>query len=90
MVVVTVVENGRDVEAIQVRAQTYLEEHGLHATFVQKESPAAEAILETVTEYKRDLLIIGGYGASPVLEIVLGSTLDQVLRTTRKPILICR
>jgi len=33
---------------------------------------------------------MGGYGLSPVLEVVLGSGVDQVLRTSRQPMLICR
>ncbi|NIN69699.1 MAG: universal stress protein, partial [Anaerolineae bacterium] len=37
-----------------------------------------------------NLIIMGGYGYSPVLEVVLGSTVDQVLRHSRHPTLICR
>jgi nucleotide-binding universal stress UspA family protein len=33
---------------------------------------------------------MGGYGFSPVLEVVLGSAVDQVLRTSWKPMLICQ
>jgi nucleotide-binding universal stress UspA family protein len=36
------------------------------------------------------LIIMGGYGFSPVMEIVLGSAVDEVLRTSRRPVLICR
>ena len=37
-----------------------------------------------------DLIIMGSYGLSPVVEIVLGSTVDQVLRESSLPVLICR
>jgi len=33
---------------------------------------------------------MGGYGFSPVLEVVIGSSVDQVLRESRQPVLICR
>jgi nucleotide-binding universal stress UspA family protein len=33
---------------------------------------------------------MGGYGHSPVMEVVLGSAVDQVLRESRQPTLICR
>jgi nucleotide-binding universal stress UspA family protein len=33
---------------------------------------------------------MGGYGFRPLLEVVLGSTVDQVLRWRRWPVLICR
>ncbi|MBN1178609.1 MAG: universal stress protein [Anaerolineae bacterium] len=90
LVVVTVSENGLDTGSLCEHAQAYLEAHGVQAPCVEKEGPAAEAILETAAEHGSELLIAGGYGASPVLEIVLGSTLDRILRTVRKPVLICR
>jgi hypothetical protein len=34
--------------------------------------------------------MMGGYGFSPVVEIVLVSAVDEILRTSRQPILICR
>jgi nucleotide-binding universal stress UspA family protein len=33
---------------------------------------------------------MGSYGFSPVLEVALGSTVDQVLRRSRQPVLVCR
>jgi nucleotide-binding universal stress UspA family protein len=33
---------------------------------------------------------MGGYGYSPLLEVMLGSTVDQVLRESSLPTLICR
>jgi nucleotide-binding universal stress UspA family protein len=33
---------------------------------------------------------MGGYGLNPILELVFGSTLDHVLRSSRIPVLICR
>jgi len=46
--------------------------------------------LEVAREYKSNLLIMGGFGFRPVLNMVLGSTVDQILREFRQPILICR
>ncbi len=47
-------------------------------------------ILKTAAEQESNLIIMGGYGHSPVLEVALGSALDQVLRASQKPTLICR
>jgi nucleotide-binding universal stress UspA family protein len=33
---------------------------------------------------------MGGYGRNPLLQTVLGNTVDQVLRQARRPILLCR
>jgi nucleotide-binding universal stress UspA family protein len=34
--------------------------------------------------------LMGGYGHSPVLEVVLGSVVDTVLRASQQPVLVCR
>jgi len=90
LVVVTVIESGRTTSETLTRAQRYLEAHGVQATFVKGSGSVAEAILKTAQEHENDLIIMGGYGFSPVLEVVLGSAVDQVLRTSRQPMLICR
>jgi nucleotide-binding universal stress UspA family protein len=90
LVVVTVVETGRTTAEALARAQEYLETHGVEAAFVKESGAVAEAILRTAEEQASDLIIMGGYGFSPVLEVVLGSAVDQVLRESRRPMLICR
>ncbi|MGH2522457.1 MAG: universal stress protein, partial [Anaerolineales bacterium] len=52
--------------------------------------PTAEAILKTAEEHASDLIVIGGYGANPVVEVAVGSSVDGVLRASRWPVLICR
>jgi len=37
-----------------------------------------------------NLIVMGSYGYNPVLEVVLGSAVDQVLRSSQHPTLICR
>jgi nucleotide-binding universal stress UspA family protein len=90
LAVVTVIETGRTTTETLARARRYLETHGAQATFVKEGGPVTDAILKTVEEHESDLIIMGGYGLSPVLEVVLGSAVDQVLRTSRQPMLICR
>jgi len=90
LVVVTVTESGRTTSETLARAQEYLETHGMQAAFVRETGPVAEAILKTAEEHESDLIIMGGYGLGPVLEVVLGSAVDQVLRESRQPMLICR
>jgi nucleotide-binding universal stress UspA family protein len=90
LTVVTVAEHGRTTDDTLQKARSYLESHHVEARFVQKEGPVAESILETSDAYDSNLVIMGGYGGSPMLEIVLGSAVDQVLRTSRRPMLICR
>jgi nucleotide-binding universal stress UspA family protein len=90
LVVVTAIESRRVASESPLRAQAYLEAHGVQATFVQESEPAAEVILKTAEAHQSDLIIMGGYGASPVVEVVLGSVVDQVLRESHKAMLVCR
>ena len=90
LVVVTVIEMGRTTSDTLGRAQHYLEERGQRATFVKARGTVEDVIVETAEAHECDLIIMGGYGFSPVMEIVLGSSVDAVLRTSRQPILICR
>ena len=102
LVVVTVIETGRTTSAALERAREYLDSHGVplllgrrhsdgaQATYVEESGPVPEAILKTAESHGCDLILMGGYGLSPVLEVVLGSAVDQVLRGSRMPVLICR
>lgn len=72
------------------RAQSYLVARGIQATFVVEQGPVAEAILKTAAEHQSDFILMGGYGSNPILEVMLGSAVDQVLREAQQPILICR
>jgi nucleotide-binding universal stress UspA family protein len=90
LVVVTVIEAGRTTLETLTRAQSYLETHRVQAAFVKESGSVAEVILKTAEEHESGLIIMGGYGLSPMLEVVLGSTVDQVLRSSRRPMLICQ
>jgi len=90
LVIVTVIETGRTTSESLLHAQKYLEARGGQAIFVKEHGPVAGAIVRTAEEHDCDLIIMGGYGFSPALEVVLGSAVDEVLRTARRPTLICR
>jgi nucleotide-binding universal stress UspA family protein len=90
LVVVTVLENGRATPQPQARAREYLDNHGIQAEFVEKTGAVAEALLETAEAHQSDLIIMGGYESRPLLEVVLGSVVDEVLRKSHRPMLICR
>lgn len=68
----------------------YLAFHEVEADFLEEDGPAAETILRASEERAADLILLGGYSAQPLVEVVVGSTVDAVLRRTRLPILICR
>jgi nucleotide-binding universal stress UspA family protein len=73
----------------QSHAQDYLQTQGVQAKFVEKDGPVASSIIETAEENDCNLIIMGGYGHNAVLGLVIGSAVDEVLRTSRRPTLIC-
>jgi nucleotide-binding universal stress UspA family protein len=90
LVVMTVKEDSSSTSKILSRAQQYLNEKGVQPTTVEGQGPVAAEIMVTTEEQGCDLIIMGGYGFTPLLEVALGSVVDEVLRTSRRPMLICR
>jgi nucleotide-binding universal stress UspA family protein len=90
LAVVTVLEASHVTPKTLAYAREYLEAHHVTAAFVQEQGVIAEAIANTAQQHKADFIIMGGYGFNPVLEVMLGSEVDQILRARRWPVLICR
>jgi len=90
LVVVTALEQGGAKPQAQAGAWEYLQSRGVTASYVIEQRSVAETILTTAESYRADVIIMGGYGVRPELEIVLGSTVDHVLRASLMPVLICR
>jgi nucleotide-binding universal stress UspA family protein len=90
LVVLTAVQAGVSRPEPLDRARSYLEARRVDADYIRKVGTPGDAIIQASGECQCDFLIMGGYGYKPVLEMVLGSTVDQVLRSYRAPILICR
>jgi nucleotide-binding universal stress UspA family protein len=93
LTVLTVHERGRSQDAPPVpalaKARDYLEGHGIGADYVSEAGPVAKTILDTAADSASALIMMGGYGFSPPVQLVLGSAVDEVLRTSQIPVLIC-
>ena len=72
------------------RARDYLQKNGVNAEYVEVDGPAGDAILEVARAQRVNLIVMGGFGKSPLINVALGSTVDQILREFGQPILICR
>ena len=90
LTVVAVIEGEHGPSSPLDRARHYIESHGPAASFVEQSGPVAEAILRAAATSASDLILLGGYGFYALLEAVMGSTVDQVLREAKQPVLICR
>lgn len=89
LVVLTVINHTSSGETL-AQAKKYLESQGASPTLVTETGNVADAILTTAANYACDAIVMGGYGFQPVLEVVLGSVVDRVLRESPLPLLICR
>lgn len=90
LTVVTVLEKQRTSSATLAEAQGYLQARGVSATLREELGPVPDGILRAAAESDSDLIVMGGFGHSPVMEMVLGSALDRLLRESPHPLLICR
>jgi nucleotide-binding universal stress UspA family protein len=92
LTVLTVSSNGNGHIAQETlgEAQRYLEQRQVEATYLSAQGHVAETILMTANQQDSNLIIMGGYGTSPIREAVVGTNLDQVLHRSSRSVLICR
>jgi nucleotide-binding universal stress UspA family protein len=89
----TVLHVGRDEgngAKVLDEARRYLHSYGLPLTCETVTGPAPERIVDFITERGHDLLFIGAYGHSRIIEMVLGSTTEYVLRNSPCPVFLAR
>jgi nucleotide-binding universal stress UspA family protein len=71
-------------------ARRYLQSYDLRVVFEVATGHANEKILEFIKEHGHDCLFIGAYGHSRIIEMVLGSTTEFVLRNSPTPVFLAR
>jgi nucleotide-binding universal stress UspA family protein len=90
LVVVSAIKEERNLAAIHQHTQEYLTRHGIEHQFLGCSGPIAQEILVTAEEQDCDWIIMGGYGEPPLVNFLLDNVVDQVLRSTLRPMLLCR
>ena len=89
----TVISIGQDeyTKDILSDAKKYLEIHNVEAEYTQiDDNRSTDVILRFADQHKIDLLIIGGYSRNPILEVLQGGDVDELLRRATIPLIICR
>lgn len=73
------------------KARNYLETQGIQAAYIEEQvdQPAA-AVLVSAERIDAGFLIIGSYEGPNLRESLLDSTIDMILRSTRRPVFICK
>src|SRR5690606_22564497 len=71
------------------RSRQYIEARGVNAAYREaagENRGPANAILINAEQHGAHFIIMGGYESGPLREGVFGSTVDAVLRSTRRPV----
>lgn len=71
-------------------ARKHLAYRKVNAEYVRGTEPVADTILSTASQYGCDFIIVGGYGYTPLVQVLRGSVVDELLRNSTIPLLICR
>jgi nucleotide-binding universal stress UspA family protein len=90
LTVVTVARDPKLGERTLEEARKYFEPYTPPAEFKLLAGHANEEIIKFLKERDADLLFIGAYGHSRIIEMVLGSTTEYVLRNSPCPVFLSR
>lgn len=90
LIVFTALDAGKVKPDVQDYVRRYLEIHEVEADYIAAEQGSRENLKRTIEERQADLVLMGTYGMSVIREVVVGSTLDYMLRESEIPLLICR
>jgi nucleotide-binding universal stress UspA family protein len=83
-------EGRSDAERVLDEARRYLGAYDVELHTRELTGPPHRRIVEALRDGQYDLLFIGAYGHSRIIEMVLGSTTEFVLRNTPCPVLMTR
>jgi nucleotide-binding universal stress UspA family protein len=87
---VLVVDASREDRQAIARADAYLKKRNIDAPVINRTGAESEVILDTMDELEANLLLIGSFGRRPILQLLIGSTLNAVLGQIKQPLIICR
>lgn len=91
LTVLTVTRDKEQGQRTLAEAEAYLQPYGLRVQLeLQETGNAPERIANFIRERGHDLLFIGAYGHGRIIEMVLGSTTEYVLRNADCPVFLHR
>jgi nucleotide-binding universal stress UspA family protein len=67
-----------------------LEKEGARATYLLREGPVAEQIIETAGIMQADLIAMSTHGRTGMLRLLLGSVAGKVVHESRIPVMLIR
>jgi nucleotide-binding universal stress UspA family protein len=88
--VLTVMDTEQKARKVLAQAERYLKKHRTEARYLARTGDPQQVIIQTAKEQGSNMILMGGYGSGPVVEMFVDSTVDRVLRETQVPVLICQ
>jgi nucleotide-binding universal stress UspA family protein len=90
LTVLHVARNGEESDKVLDEARRYLSAYDLEVSYRPLSGPPHQRIVDVLRDGGYDLLFIGAYGHSRIIEMVLGSTTEFVLRNSPCPVFLTR
>jgi nucleotide-binding universal stress UspA family protein len=90
LTVLTVAKEEKEGQNVSRQAKSYLSSYAVESRFEIDRGYPEQKIIDYLTKFEYDLLFIGAYGHRRIIEMVLGSTTEYVLRNSPCPIFMNR
>ena len=90
LTVLTIAREEAQAQTVLQRAKGYLASYAIEVTYEIARGFPEQKIIEYLVNLNHDLLFIGAYGHRRIIEMVLGSTTEYVLRNAPCPVLMNR
>ena len=90
LTIITVARDPKLGERVLEQARDYFKSYSTKTEFVLLTGHAHEEIISYIKRERADLLFIGAYGHSRIIEMVLGSNTEYVLRNSPCPVFLSR
>jgi nucleotide-binding universal stress UspA family protein len=90
LTVLTISKEEKMAESVQQQAKSYLSSYGIETRFQRDRGYPEQKIIDYLSKFGYDLLFIGAYGHRRIIEMVLGSTTEYVLRKSTCPVFLNR
>jgi nucleotide-binding universal stress UspA family protein len=90
LTVLTITKEQKPAEIVVQQAKSYLSSYTIETRYETDRGYPEQKIIDYLTKFDYDLLFIGAYGHRRIIEMVLGSTTEYVLRKSPCPVFLNR
>jgi nucleotide-binding universal stress UspA family protein len=90
LIIFTALDGTKVTAGVQDYVRRYLDIHEVEAEYIVSEQDAKDHLNKTAEERNVDLVLMGTHGGNLLRQVLIGNTLDTILRESRIPVFICR